>query len=103
MSAAVSDAAWDLTPADRLLVGAKRLGNRLRFAVILLFFRARGRFPRTATEVDDGAVAALARALGVPVPRDSAALLPGGFCCIFSERSRQGRSRAWRDGIRRAR
>ncbi len=35
MSAAASDAAWDLTPADRLLVGAKRLGNRLRFAVML--------------------------------------------------------------------
>ena len=27
----------------------------------------------------------------------------GRFCCGFSERSRQGRSRAWRDGIRRAR
>jgi hypothetical protein len=25
------------------------------------------------------------------------------FCCSFSERSRQGRNRAWRDGIRRAR
>jgi TnpA family transposase len=75
MSAA-SDAAWDLTPADRLLVSAKRLGNRLRFAVMLLFFCARGRFPRAATEVDDGVVAALARALGVPVPRDGAALLP---------------------------
>jgi hypothetical protein len=76
MSVATSDAAWDLTPADQLLVGAKRLGNRLRFAVMLLFFRARGRFPRTATEVDEGAVAALACALGVPAPRDGAALLP---------------------------
>jgi TnpA family transposase len=76
MSVTAADTAWDLTPSDRLLVGAKRLGNRLRFAVMLLFFRARGRFPRTATEVDDGAVAALARVLGVPAPRGGAALLP---------------------------
>lgn len=62
MSAAVHDGIWDLTPADRLLVEAKRWGNRLRFAVMLLFFRARGRFPRSADEVGDGAVADLARA-----------------------------------------
>jgi hypothetical protein len=75
MSAAVHDGIWDLTPADRLLVEAKRWGNRLRFAVMLLFFRARGRFPRTADEVGDGAVADLARALGVP-PSGAERLLP---------------------------
>jgi hypothetical protein len=32
-----------------------------------------------------------------------AAELQQGFCCSFSERSWQGSSRAWRDGIRRAR
>jgi hypothetical protein len=48
MSASVHDAAWDLTLADRPLVEAKRWANRLRFAVMLLFFRARGRFPRVA-------------------------------------------------------
>jgi hypothetical protein len=42
---------WDLTPADRLLIEAKRWGSRLRFAVILLFFRARGRFPRATSEI----------------------------------------------------
>jgi TnpA family transposase len=69
-------AAWEPTPADRLLVEAKRWGSRLRFAVMLLFYRARGRFPRAAAEVDQGAVAGLARALGVTPPGDTAALLP---------------------------
>jgi hypothetical protein len=76
MSASVHDGAWELTPADRLLVEAKRRGNRLRFAIMLLFFRARGRFPRTAAEVDGGAVAELARTLGVSEPGDGAPLLP---------------------------
>jgi hypothetical protein len=76
VSAAAYDGTWDLTPADRLLVEAKRWGNRLRFAVMLLFFRARGRFPRAADEVSEGAAAALARSLGVPTPGSGAALLP---------------------------
>ena len=75
MSAATLDAAWDLSPADRLLVEAKRWGSRLRFAVMLLFYRARGRFPRAAAEVDEDAVADLARTLGVPAPLFGA-LLP---------------------------
>src|SRR5881398_339423 len=64
MSTTVLDGAWELTPADRLVVEAKRWGSRLRFAVLLLFYRARGRFPRAA-EVDRHAAAELARALGV--------------------------------------
>src|SRR3712207_9241518 len=36
MSASTGDGIWDLTVADRLLVEAKRWGNRLRFAVLLL-------------------------------------------------------------------
>ena len=66
-----------ITPADRLLVEAKRWGSRLRFAVMLLFFRTRGRFPRAAAEVDEEAVAQLARRLGVPAPGGQTALLPG--------------------------
>lgn len=76
MSAAVHDTVWDLTLADRPLVEAKRLANRLRFAVMLLFFRARGRFPRAAAEVDGAAVTKLARSLGVPEPSLAAPLLP---------------------------
>ncbi len=51
MSAAVHDPTWDLTLADRPLVEAKRLANRLRFAIMLLFFRAQGRFPRCIAHV----------------------------------------------------
>src|SRR4051794_36883656 len=76
MSASVHDAAWDLTLADRPLVEAKRWANRLRFAVMLLFFRARGRFPRVAAEVNGAAVAKLARSLGVPEPGSGEPLLP---------------------------
>jgi len=76
MSASFHAGVWDLTPADRLLVEARRWGNRLRFAVMLLFFRARGRFPHAAAEVDKDAVAELARTLGVPEPGHEAPLLP---------------------------
>jgi len=76
MSATVLDGTWDLSPADRLIVEAKRWGSRLRFAVMLLFYRARGRFPRDAAEVDKDAVADLAHRLGMPAPGSRAALLP---------------------------
>lgn len=56
MSATVLDGPWDLSPADRLIVEAKRWGSRLRFAAMLLFYRARGRFPRDAAAVDKNAV-----------------------------------------------
>ena len=61
---------------DRPLIEAKRWANRLRFAVMLLFFRARGRFPRAAAEVDGAAVAELGRTLGVPEPSIAEPLLP---------------------------
>lgn len=76
MSASVHDEAWDLTLADRPLVEAKRWANRLRFAVMLLFFRERGRFPRAVAEVDEAAVAKLARSLGVSEPSIVEPLLP---------------------------
>ncbi len=76
MSASAHDGAWNLTLADRPLVEAKRWANRLHFAVMLLFFRARGRFPRAAAEVDGAAVAELARTLGVPEPTIAEPLLP---------------------------
>ena len=72
----MSDFAWDLTLTDRPLVEAKRWANRLRFAVMLLFFRARGRFPRAAAEVDGAAVAKLALSLGVPETSIADPLLP---------------------------
>jgi hypothetical protein len=49
--------------------------------------------------VDSQVVAERLRILTAPLPAGGAER----FCCSFSERSRQGRSRAWRGGIRRAR
>ena len=57
--------AWTLTPADHALVMIKNSGNRLGFAVLLLFYRAYGRFPERAMEIDAEALARVARQLGV--------------------------------------
>jgi TnpA family transposase len=57
--------AWTLTPADHALVMIKNSGNRLGFAVLLLFYRAYGRFPKKPTEIDADALARVARQLGV--------------------------------------
>ena len=46
---------WLLTQAERELVMTKNRANRLGFAILLTFFRERGRFPRDETEV--GAIA----------------------------------------------
>ena len=42
---------WVLAPAERELVMTKNRANRLGFAILLTFFRDRGRFPRDETEV----------------------------------------------------
>ncbi|MBV9002370.1 MAG: DUF4158 domain-containing protein, partial [Solirubrobacterales bacterium] len=42
----------------------------------MLFYRAQGRFPPGPGEVDEGAVAELARTLGVPAPLSGTLLLP---------------------------
>jgi TnpA family transposase len=76
-----------LTPADYALIGAKSRANRLGFAVMLLFFRERGRFPRGPDEVDAGTVADLARRLDVPEP-DPDALFPFGAAERTLERQR---------------
>src|SRR3954451_5803629 len=52
---------WTLTLADRALVMTKYGVNHLRFAVLLLFYRTHGRFPSKPTEIDDAAVAYVAR------------------------------------------
>src|SRR5271169_5006305 len=55
---------WTPTPADERLIAAKSRANRLSFAVLLLFFRAHGRFPRAPEEIEPSAVAEVARQLG---------------------------------------
>src|SRR4051794_1300370 len=54
-----------LTPADQALVVTKNSANRLGFAVLLLFYRTHGRFPKTPTDIDKGIVEQVARQLGV--------------------------------------
>jgi TnpA family transposase len=55
--------AWMLTMADQTSVMTKHGANRLRFAVLLAFYRTHGRFPRTPEEIDTDAVALVARQL----------------------------------------
>jgi TnpA family transposase len=66
---------WHLTPDEQRLVEAKRRASRLGFAVLLVFFRERGRFPRDATEVDAHAIRALSEQLELPLPIDDEAVL----------------------------
>jgi hypothetical protein len=68
---------WTLTPADHALVMSKRGETRLGFAILLSFFRDRGRFPRQESEVDPERIATLSRQLNVPTPIDGEAFLTG--------------------------
>jgi TnpA family transposase len=61
---------WTLTPADRELVMAKSRANRLDFAVLLLFYRAHGRFPGAPAEIEPQAVGRVARQLGMEAAPD---------------------------------
>src|SRR5258707_5567781 len=55
---------WTLTPEDHVRIAGKSRDNRLAFAVLLLFFRANGRFPEVA-EIHPSIVALVAQQLGV--------------------------------------
>ena len=59
--------AWTLTPEDHVRIAGKSRANRLAFAVLLLFFRANGRFPKVA-EIHTSVVA-LAQQLGIDTGR----------------------------------
>ena len=52
-----SDEQWTLAPAERELVMTKNRANRLGFAILLTFFRERGRFPRDEAEVEAQGIA----------------------------------------------
>jgi TnpA family transposase len=56
---------WTLTREDQRLVTAKSKANRLGFSVLLLFYRAYGRFPNAPTEIEPQAVNQVARQLGI--------------------------------------
>ena len=65
-------APWTLTAEDQALVMAKNVANRLGFALLFLFHRAHGRFPKTPTEIGAKAVARVAQQLGVKPSDDDA-------------------------------
>ena len=68
---------WLLASAERELVMTKNWTNRLGFAVLLTFFRERGRFPRDKDEIEAQGVASLRQQLDVPMPIDGEAFLTG--------------------------
>ena len=68
---------WALAPAERELVMTKNRANWLGFAILLTFFRERGRFPRDGAEVAAQSIAVLGKQLAVPTPGDGEALGPG--------------------------
>jgi TnpA family transposase len=57
---------WTLLDDEQQLVAGKRGPTRLGFAVLLKFYAGAGRFPRGRAELDDNAVAFVARQVGVP-------------------------------------
>jgi Domain of unknown function (DUF4158) len=57
---------WALLDDERELVAGKRGPTRLGFALLLKFYARAGRFPRGPAELDDEAVAFVARQAGVP-------------------------------------
>jgi hypothetical protein len=57
---------WTLLKDERELIAGKRGPTRLGFAVMLKFYARAGRFPRGRAELDDNAVAFVARQVGVP-------------------------------------
>jgi len=57
---------WTLLKDERELVAGKRGPTRLGFALLLKFHARAGRFPRGRAELDDDAVAFVARQVGVP-------------------------------------
>ena len=72
-----ADDQWRLAPADRELVMTKNRANRLGFAILLTFFRERGRFPCDEGEVETQGIAALSKQLDVPAPIDGETFLTG--------------------------
>lgn len=56
---------WTLTPADHVLVMAKSAANRVDFALLVLFYRAHGRFPSEPEEIEPGAVERVSQQLGM--------------------------------------
>ena len=57
---------WVLTGEERALVTTKNRTQRLAFAIMLLFYRTRGQFPKDPAEVKAALIAQVAKQLRVP-------------------------------------
>jgi TnpA family transposase len=68
---------WALAPAERELVMTKNRASRLGFAILLTFFRERGRFPRDEADVEEQGIAALSKQLNMLTPIDGEVFLSG--------------------------
>lgn len=68
---------WMLRPVEIALIMAKSFGNRLNFAVLLLFFRDRGRFPEIESEIDQNWVKELANRLNIAEVLDGPTIIKG--------------------------
>jgi hypothetical protein len=77
VDAAYAEDHWHLTSDEQRLVETKRRASRLGFAVLLVFFREHGRFPRDAAEVGAHAIRTLSEQLDLPLPTDHEAFLSG--------------------------
>lgn len=69
------DESWTLTPEDHALAMSKHRRTRLGFAVLLAFFRNRGRFPRFESAVEQRVIDALGEQLDEPAPAADGELL----------------------------
>ena len=58
---------WTLGLADKAVVATRRRTSQLSFAVLLLFYRSHGRFPRRASEIEHETIAVVAGQIGAPV------------------------------------
>ena len=61
---------WILTPGDIALILSKHRKNQLVFAILMVFFRDCGRFPRAESEVSSEGIAKVRRQLDISVPED---------------------------------
>jgi hypothetical protein len=68
---------WMMTPPDLALIMTKHHANRLGFAVLLAFFRDRGRFPGVASDINRPIVEDVARQLVIEMPVDFSLDLQG--------------------------
>jgi hypothetical protein len=64
-----------LTPADHAFIMTRNRANRLGFAVLLAFFRSRGRFPRAESEIERSGMEELAGLLNIALSQRNGLVL----------------------------